>query len=81
MEKIAAEITQDLWKNNPDTKAWLSAIQNPGMHIRPDGNNLILSAEYLNAIAAISYILAGQTPEKGLILSSVVKAKKQTDNL
>ena len=33
MDKIAAEITQDLWKNNPNTKHWLEAIQNPGRHI------------------------------------------------
>lgn len=77
MEKIAAEITQDLWKNNPDTRAWLSAIQNPGMHIRPDGNNLILSAEYLKAIESISFILAGQTPTKGLKINSVVIRSEQ----
>ena len=77
MEKIAAEITQDLWKNNPDTRAWLNAIQNPGMHIRPDGNNLILSSEYIAAIESISFILAGQTPAKGLKLNSVVMRAEQ----
>ena len=72
MDKIAAEITQDLWKNNPNTKNWLEAIQNPGKHITPDGDNLILSNEYLSAIESISYILAGQTPAKGLVLNPVV---------
>lgn len=72
MDKIAAEITQDLWKNNPNTKTWLEAIQNPGKHIKSDGNNLVVSSEYLSAIESISYILAGQTPAKGLKLNPVV---------
>ncbi len=72
MDKTAAEITQDLWRNNPNTKNWLEAIQNPGKNIRPDGNNLILSQEYLSAIESISFILAGQTPAKGLKLCPVV---------
>ena len=72
MDKIAAEITQDLWKNNPNTKTWLEAIQNPGKHIKSDGNNLVVSSEYLSAIESISYILAGQTPAKGLKLNLVV---------
>ena len=72
MDKLAAEITQDLWKNNPNTKTWLEAIQNPGKHIKSDGNNLVVSSEYLSAIESISYILAGQTPAKGLKLNPVV---------
>lgn len=72
MDKIAAEITQDLWKNNPNTKTWLEAIQNPGKHIKSDGNNLVVSSEYLSAIESISYILAGQTPAKGLKLNPIV---------
>ena len=72
MDKIAAEITQDLWKNNPNTKTWLEAIQNPGKHIKSDGNNLVVSSEYLSAIESISYILAGQTLAKGLKLNPIV---------
>ena len=77
MDKIAAEITQDLWKNYPNTRKWLEAIQNPGRHIKPDGNKLILSSEYLSAIESISFILAGQTPEKGLKLTPVVIRSEQ----
>ena len=77
MDKIAVEITQDLWKNNPNTKHWLEAIQNPGRHIKPEGNNLVLSSEYISAIESISFILAGQTPAKGLKLNSVVMRAEQ----
>lgn len=55
MEKFNVIKTQEMWKDYPNTKHWISVLKNPQKH----GLIGTPDSDYLKAIESIEYILLG----------------------
>lgn len=66
MQKESVKRTQELWKNEPNVKAWIEAISPPAKHIMAEGHVFAVDAEYQKAVESLSYILLGEEAKVSL---------------